>query len=360
MTADQLAALLGREWALQPQPAGLARRLALTLRHLIAGELLATGTRLPPERVLAQALHVSRPTVTSALDELRGLGLLESRQGSGTWVAGQPERAPAVPAMSELVLAGHGINLAAATPADASHLGPLRLGSGDLLGGGAGARPRPARARGAAHGDRGAPRRPGARHDGHLGRPRGARAARRGTRPAGRPRRPRGAHLRWHARPARGRPRTPGRHPARRPRCRSRGVGPRTAARGAAARLPPPRRARPDRHGHVAVAPGRAWRRPRPPWGPHRRRRHARGPHAHRPGAPHAVPGAGRGPRRIPVEVRMGGAADRMAAGVGRRPRRRAAPPRPGGPRRTGRRPAARPAGRGRARTRCSPTGSRP
>lgn len=139
MNADQLARLLGSGWTLEgattTEPGNLARRLALGLRHLIAAELIATGTRLPAERALAQALHVSRPTVTTALDELRGLGLIESRRGSGTWITDREPRPSAAPAMAELVLTDHGINLAAAAAPDASHLGRLRIGLGDLLGG---------------------------------------------------------------------------------------------------------------------------------------------------------------------------------------------------------------------------------
>jgi DNA-binding transcriptional MocR family regulator len=139
VNADQLARLLGGGWTLErgttAEAGNLARRLALGLRHLIVAELIATGTRLPAERPLAQALHVSRPTVTAALDELRGLGLIESRRGSGTWVADRRPGPSPVPAMAELVLTDHGINLAAAAAPDASHLGPLRIGLGDLLAG---------------------------------------------------------------------------------------------------------------------------------------------------------------------------------------------------------------------------------
>jgi DNA-binding GntR family transcriptional regulator len=57
--------------------------LALGLRHLIAGGLIGAGTRLPAERALAQALHVSRPTVTAALDELRVVGRRVPRSSRG-------------------------------------------------------------------------------------------------------------------------------------------------------------------------------------------------------------------------------------------------------------------------------------
>lgn len=49
---------------------------------------LQTGARLPTERELASRLCVNRSTVTVAYDELRALGLIESRQGSGTRVCG--------------------------------------------------------------------------------------------------------------------------------------------------------------------------------------------------------------------------------------------------------------------------------
>jgi DNA-binding transcriptional MocR family regulator len=139
VNADELARLLGSGWTLErgtaTEPRNLARRLALGLRHLIVAELIATGMRLPPERALAQALHVSRPTVTTALDELRRLGLVESRRGSGSWIADRKPHPSSAPAMAELVLTNHGINLAAAAAPDASHLAPLRIGLGDLLAG---------------------------------------------------------------------------------------------------------------------------------------------------------------------------------------------------------------------------------
>lgn len=47
---------------------------------------LPAGSRLPSERDLATRLSVSRSTVVTAYDALRGEGLLESRQGSGTRV----------------------------------------------------------------------------------------------------------------------------------------------------------------------------------------------------------------------------------------------------------------------------------
>ena len=44
-------------------------------------------SKLPPQRRLAHILQVNRSTLTIALDELIADGLLETRAGSGTWVA---------------------------------------------------------------------------------------------------------------------------------------------------------------------------------------------------------------------------------------------------------------------------------
>jgi DNA-binding FadR family transcriptional regulator len=44
------------------------------------------GERMPPERELAEALGVSRPSLREALGALQVLGVLETKHGSGTWV----------------------------------------------------------------------------------------------------------------------------------------------------------------------------------------------------------------------------------------------------------------------------------
>jgi len=53
----------------------------------IAAERLARGERLPTERELSETLGVSRPTLRQALELLEHDGLIERRQGSGTYVA---------------------------------------------------------------------------------------------------------------------------------------------------------------------------------------------------------------------------------------------------------------------------------
>ncbi|NJP25140.1 PLP-dependent aminotransferase family protein [Microbispora sp. SCL1-1] len=60
------------------------RALADAVRGLVLDGRLAVGVRLPAERHLAEALGVSRTTVTAAYDRLREQGYLESRQGSGS------------------------------------------------------------------------------------------------------------------------------------------------------------------------------------------------------------------------------------------------------------------------------------
>jgi DNA-binding transcriptional MocR family regulator len=65
----------------------LHARLAGRLRSLVRSGTLPAGTRLPSERILADALNVSRNTVGSAFDELRSDGVFSSRRGDGTYVS---------------------------------------------------------------------------------------------------------------------------------------------------------------------------------------------------------------------------------------------------------------------------------
>jgi DNA-binding transcriptional MocR family regulator len=64
----------------------LYRQLADGLKRAVDRGEIPLGTVLPPERVLARSLAVSRATVVAAYDRLKSEGWLESRQGSGTWV----------------------------------------------------------------------------------------------------------------------------------------------------------------------------------------------------------------------------------------------------------------------------------
>lgn len=57
-----------------------------TLAAFISDAGIGPGDRLPTERVLAERLKVSRNTVREALTRWEGLGLVERRQGSGTYL----------------------------------------------------------------------------------------------------------------------------------------------------------------------------------------------------------------------------------------------------------------------------------
>jgi DNA-binding FadR family transcriptional regulator len=73
---------------------------AVIRRAIVRGEI-AAGSRLPPERELAQSLGVNRTTLRAALRELAHGGLLHVRQGSGYAVrdflaSGGPDLVPAL------------------------------------------------------------------------------------------------------------------------------------------------------------------------------------------------------------------------------------------------------------------------
>lgn len=80
---DRLVRLLGG-WASGTTP--LYAQLATALRSSIERGEVRDGTVLPPERVLAVALAVSRGTVVRAYGILQEAGLLTRRQGSGSVV----------------------------------------------------------------------------------------------------------------------------------------------------------------------------------------------------------------------------------------------------------------------------------
>lgn len=83
--ARRVAEELG-DWSAGPGP--LFRQLARALGAGIERGALATGERLPSERVLAHLLDVGRGTALAAYDLLVADGLVERRHGSGTYVVG--------------------------------------------------------------------------------------------------------------------------------------------------------------------------------------------------------------------------------------------------------------------------------
>ena len=138
VSAADVAALLG-DWPARGS-GSLAARLAFALRSRILADLLPPGTTLPPERLLAGALAVSRSTLVAAFDHLRSEGLIVSRQGSGTTITGAPGRVieatktPGLTMASRLLgAAERGINFGISAPPAASALPVLTVTSADLL-----------------------------------------------------------------------------------------------------------------------------------------------------------------------------------------------------------------------------------
>ncbi|RPJ71453.1 MAG: FadR family transcriptional regulator [Acidobacteria bacterium] len=67
------------------------------IRKAIERGELKSGDRLPPERELAVSLGVSRPSIRSGLKTLEGMGVLQIRQGAGTFITGGPPALDAEP-----------------------------------------------------------------------------------------------------------------------------------------------------------------------------------------------------------------------------------------------------------------------
>ncbi|MDE1990058.1 MAG: aminotransferase class I/II-fold pyridoxal phosphate-dependent enzyme, partial [Betaproteobacteria bacterium] len=68
----------------------LIDQIVRAVRRLVDDRALRTGTRLPSIRVFAQDHGVSRFTVVQAYDRLVAMGYLQSRLGSGFYVAPRP------------------------------------------------------------------------------------------------------------------------------------------------------------------------------------------------------------------------------------------------------------------------------
>ncbi len=65
-------------------------QIADHIREQVARGDLKPGDEVPSERQIVAEWGVSRPTATRALAALRAAGIVEARQGSGTFVAEQP------------------------------------------------------------------------------------------------------------------------------------------------------------------------------------------------------------------------------------------------------------------------------
>lgn len=70
------------------QDGTLVGRVMATVRQRIAGRTLAPGAKLPSIRGFAKLMRVSTSTVVEAYDRLAAEGVIQSRRGSGFYVAG--------------------------------------------------------------------------------------------------------------------------------------------------------------------------------------------------------------------------------------------------------------------------------
>lgn len=76
--------------ALLSRPAALSDEVCRLLGARIRSGELGPGARLPTEKSLGDELGVSRAVVREALSRLKADGMVESRQGSGAFVAARP------------------------------------------------------------------------------------------------------------------------------------------------------------------------------------------------------------------------------------------------------------------------------
>lgn len=68
------------------RPKKISEEIVEQIKSLISEGHLKPGERIPSERDLAEMLGVSRPSVREAVMVLEAMGLVESRQGGGTYV----------------------------------------------------------------------------------------------------------------------------------------------------------------------------------------------------------------------------------------------------------------------------------
>ncbi|NNN35021.1 GntR family transcriptional regulator [Streptomyces sp. S3(2020)] len=68
------------------RPSAMYKQLADRLAEAIAAGEYGPGSMLPSETQLMERYQVSRPTVRSAIAELRSMGLVESQHGKGSFV----------------------------------------------------------------------------------------------------------------------------------------------------------------------------------------------------------------------------------------------------------------------------------
>jgi len=66
---------------------GITELVVQRIKELLARVELKAGIRLPPERELADMLHISRPSLRTALKALSVMGVIHAKPGAGTYIA---------------------------------------------------------------------------------------------------------------------------------------------------------------------------------------------------------------------------------------------------------------------------------
>jgi GntR family transcriptional regulator, transcriptional repressor for pyruvate dehydrogenase complex len=66
---------------------GITELVVQRIKDLLARGDLKAGSRLPPERELAELLNISRPSLRTALKALSVMGIIRAKPGAGTYIA---------------------------------------------------------------------------------------------------------------------------------------------------------------------------------------------------------------------------------------------------------------------------------
>lgn len=98
--------MIGDERDFRASDGAAAELVVDHVRDRIERAELKPGDRLPPERELAQRIGVSRPSVRAGLRSLSAMGVVQTRHGSGTYIADGPPQLDSRPL--SLLAALHG------------------------------------------------------------------------------------------------------------------------------------------------------------------------------------------------------------------------------------------------------------
>lgn len=115
-----------------PHQVSLAESAVEQLRERIANGNWEVGRRIPPEPELVRLLHIGRNTVREAVQVLVHAGLLERRQGSGTYVVADSELAVALHRQIPGATRRHVLEVRRGLEIEAARLAALRRTDADV------------------------------------------------------------------------------------------------------------------------------------------------------------------------------------------------------------------------------------